>query len=129
MGYFLNTVTRIWETTLEAVGGHLTLGVGGILFLGFPASFWCGAYGYTVSAKAGLTVSASLIIGIILSASMGAIYMFFYSRMSNDSFAVMALASVLGMDALIRAWDSVTGGGLGIAGVQRFFPDPTLESL
>lgn len=129
MGYFLNTLSRIWETVLEAVGGHLTLGLGGILFLGFPASFWCGAYGYAVSAKAGLPVSVSLTIGIVLSAVMGVIFTFFYSRMSNDSFAVMTLASVLGMDALIRTWDSVTGGVLGIAGVPRFFPDQTLQSL
>ncbi len=129
MGYFLNTLTRIWETTLEAVGGHLTLGLGGILFLGFPASLWCGAYGYAVSAKYGLPIFISLIIGIALSSAMGAVYMFFYSRMSNDSFAVMTLASVLGMDALIRTWDSVTGGVLGIAGVPRFFPDQSLESL
>ena len=129
MGYFLNTLSKIWETTIAAVGGHLTLGLGGIIFLGFPASFWCGAYGYAVATKAGLSVSVSLIIGVALSAVIGAIFAFFYSRMSNDSFAVMTLASVLGMDALIRTWDSVTGGVLGIAGVPRFFPNQTLQSL
>lgn len=129
MGYFLNTISRIWETSLQAIGGHLTLGLGGIIFLGFPAAFWCGAYGYAIAAKSGFSIAAAIFVGVALSGIMGAVFTFFYSRMSNDSFAVITLASVIAMDALIRSWDSVTNGVLGISGVPRFFPDQTLGEL
>ncbi|RJQ28592.1 branched-chain amino acid ABC transporter permease [Candidatus Parcubacteria bacterium] len=120
MGYLFTTIARVWETSLAAIGGHLTLSLGGILFLGFPAAFWCGSYGYAVAAKAGASLGVSFAVGIGLAAIAGGIFAFFYSRMSNDSFAVITLASFLALEALIRSWDSVTGGVLGIAGVPRF---------
>ncbi len=129
MGYFLTVISEIWETSFQAMGGHLTLGLGGILFLGFPAAFWCGAYGYAVAAHAGVPIFISCIIGIALAVLSGVVFAFFYSRMSNDSFAVITLASVVAMDALIRSWDSLTGGMLGIAGVPRLSPGETLKEL
>jgi branched-chain amino acid transport system permease protein len=129
MGYFYTLVSRIWETSLTAIGGHLTLSLGGILFLGFPAAFWFGAYGYAIAAKAGVSLLVSLGVGIALSAALGVLFAFFYPRMSNDSFAVITLASVMACDALIRSWDSLTGGVLGIAGVPRLSIASTLGSL
>ena len=40
MGYIFTNISRIWETFLEAIGGHLTLGLGGILFLAAYSIFW-----------------------------------------------------------------------------------------
>ncbi|MBI2122412.1 MAG: branched-chain amino acid ABC transporter permease [Candidatus Sungbacteria bacterium] len=115
--------------TLQSIGGHLTIGLGGILFLGAPVALWGGAYGYAIAAKAGISLGTSFAIGVALAACAGAIFAFFYARMSNDSFAVITLASVLAVDALIRSWDSVTGGVLGIAGVPRFGFGQTLKNL
>ncbi|RJP45954.1 branched-chain amino acid ABC transporter permease [Candidatus Parcubacteria bacterium] len=129
MGYLFTTIARVWETSLAAIGGHLTLSLGGILFLGFPAAFWCGAYGYALAAKAGMSLGISFAIGGALAASAGGIFAFFYSRISNDSFAVITLASFLALEALIRSWDSVTGGVLGIAGVPRFSFAQALRGL
>ena len=129
MGYLFTVISRIWEASLAAIGSHLTLGLGGIFFLGFPVAFWTGAYGYAIAAKAGIAVVLSLVVGIALSAGAGALFAFFYSRMSNDSFAVITLASVLAAEALIRSWDSLTGGVLGIAGVPGIVPGQTLKSL
>src|SRR3989344_7511080 len=129
MGYFLTTISKIWETSLAAIGGHLTLSLGGILLLGLPASFWCGAYGYAIAAKSGLPLFAAGLIGLGLSALIGIIFAFFYVRLSNDSFAVVTLASMFAMDALLRSWDSLTGGVLGIAGVPRLGWGKTLGNL
>lgn len=129
MGYIFTTINRIWEAALSAIGSHLTLGLGGILFLGFPAAFWCGAYGYAIAARAGIPVGVSFVWGVVLALAAGVIFSFFYARISNDSFAVVTLASVLALEALIRSWDSVTGGVLGIAGVPRLIPHQTLYGL
>lgn len=129
MGYLFTTIIRIWETVLQSIGSHLTLGLGGILFLGSPVALWGGAYGYAVAAKSGISLGFSFALGIALAAGAGAIFAFFYTRISNDSFAVITLASVLAADALIRSWDSVTGGVLGIAGVPRLGFGQTLKDL
>ena len=129
MGYLLTNISRIWETFLEAVGGHLALGLGGILFLGFPVGFWCGAYGYAIAAHNGIALIPAVLIGLALSVAVGIIFAFFYARMSNDSFAVITLASVLAMEALLRSWDSMTGGVLGITGVPRLPWAHALEQL
>jgi len=129
MGYFVTTLSRVWEALLSTIGSHLTLSLGGILFLGFPVAFWAGAYGYAIAAKSGLTIGLSLLIGIAFALLLGIIFAFFYRRLSNESFAVITLASVLAAEALIRSWDSLTGGVLGIAGVPRFYSGQTLLSL
>jgi ABC-type branched-subunit amino acid transport system permease subunit len=129
MGYFFTIISATCETFFMAVGSHLTISLGGILFLGFPAAFWLGAYGYAIAAHAGISLFISFCIGVSLSAGAGALFAFFYSRMSIDSFAVISLASVLAVEALIRSWDSLTGGVLGIAGVPRPLFAATLKNL
>lgn len=129
MGYLTTTLSKIWEATLSAIGSHLTLSLGGILFLGFPVAFWGAAYGYAIAAKSGIAVGLSVSIGIGLALLLGFVFAFFYRRLGNESFAVITLASVLAAEALIRSWDSLTGGVLGIAGVPRFYSGQTLLSL
>ncbi len=129
MGYLITTASRIWEALLSAIGSHLTLSLGGILFLGFPVAFWAGAYGYAIVAKSGIAIGLSLFVGMDLALLSGIVFAFFYRRLSNESFAVITLASVLAAEALIRSWDSLTGGVLGIAGVPRFYRSQTLLSL
>jgi len=119
MGYLFTTIGRIFEGAIVSVGSHMTLSLGGILLLGFPAAFWGGAYGYAIAAQAGLGLPVAFLIGMGMAMVIGALFAFFYTRMSNDSFAVITLASVLALDALIRSWSSLTGGVLGIAGVPR----------
>ncbi len=119
MGYLASVISGIWEALLSASGAHLTVSMGGIFFLGFPAAFWFGAYAYSISAVAGVPLWLSLGIGIIFALLAGLLFAFFYARMSNDSFTVVTLASVLAVDALLRSWDSLTGGVLGIPGVPR----------
>lgn len=129
MGYFFTVLGRVWETAISALAGHLTLGLGGIVFLGFPTAFWGGAYGYAIAAREGISFWPACAIGILAAGVIGIVFAFFYSRLSDDSFSVVTLASVLAMEAFIRSWDSFTGGVLGIAGVPR--PDfaPTLGAL
>lgn len=119
MGYLYTQLARFWETITTSVGLHTTLSVGGISFFGFPVAFSASAYVFTIAMKNGgafgVAAGAAVIVGILL----GLGYIVMYRRLSNDSFAVFTLASVLAFDALVRSWDSVTGGVLGIAGVPR----------
>lgn len=119
MGYLYTQLARFFETLTTSIGLHATLSVAGISFFGFPVAFSASAYTFAIITKGGGTfwpaIAGALAAGVLL----GVGYVVMYRRLSNDSFAVFSLASVLAFDALVRSWDSVTGGVLGIAGVSR----------
>lgn len=119
MGYLYTQISRFWETSLNAIGSHLAISIGGIFFFGFPVAFSLGAYGFAIIAKSGISLWVSVLLTIILSTILGLGYALIYRKLSNDSFAVFTLASVLAFDALLHSWSSLTGGVLGIASVPH----------
>lgn len=72
-----------------------------------------------IALKMGLPMGWAMVLALGVSLAFGSAFAFAYSKLSNDSFAVLTLASLLAFDALLKSWDSVTGGVLGIAGVVR----------
>ena len=119
MGYLYTQIARFWETAILGVGEHLTMSVAGIFFFGFPVTFSLGAYIFAILAKGGVSLSVSVLAALAGSLIMGFLFSVLYRKLSNDSFAVFTLASVMAFDALLHSWDSLTGGVLGIAGVPK----------
>jgi branched-chain amino acid transport system permease protein len=119
MGYFLTLLALFSELAIICVGAHLVVSVAGILFLGLPVMFSLGAYALVISTKSGFDLWLAVIISLLLVLLLSIFFVFIYFKLSKDSFAVFTLISVLAFDALIKSWDSVTGGVLGIAGVVR----------
>lgn len=119
MGYLLTQLARLAETSITAVGTHLVVTVSGIFFLGIPAMLSVGAYGMVIPQQYGLSFAVSLLISFLLSFSVGMIFVILYFKLSRDSFMVFTFTSLLAIEAIIKSWDKVTGGVLGIAGVAR----------
>lgn len=119
MGYYFTQLGRIWEGMFISTGLHAVFSVGGIFFFGFPVVFSFSAYVFVLLQKAGIMFFPSVIFTLFASAILGFFYALLYRRMSHDSFTVFSFASVLAYDALIRSWDSLTGGVLGISGIVR----------
>lgn len=119
MGYIFTQIARFFEGLPISIGSHIAVSVSGIFFFGATVAFSLGAYVFTILAKAGNSIFISVILALLAAAALGIIYSFFYRKLSTDSFVVFTLASVLAFDALVRSWDSLTGGVLGISGVPR----------
>ncbi|KKQ79911.1 MAG: ABC transporter related protein [Parcubacteria group bacterium GW2011_GWC2_38_7] len=119
MGYFLTQLARIAENVAMSIGCHLTIAVGNIFFLGGSTMFCFGAYAVAISQKAGLDPWLSAIVAVLCSLVFSFLFVLAYIRLSNDSFTVFTLASMLAFEALVKSWDTVTGGVLGIAGIMR----------
>jgi branched-chain amino acid transport system permease protein len=119
MGYFFTQLARLCETAIMSVGAHLTIAVSGIFFMGIPVTFSLAAYALVIAQNFGLSLVVSLIISFsaVLIASL--IFVIAYLKLSDDSFTVFTLASILAFDAAVKSWDSLTGGVLGIAGISR----------
>lgn len=129
MGYIILQLARFFETLILAVGTHLAISVGGIFFFGFSVTYLIGSYAVAIAAEAGIGISSSILIAIGFSLLGGLLCALMYRRLSNDGFAVFMVASVFAFDAVLKSWDSVTGGTLGIAGIVRPSFAPTLTSL
>ncbi len=119
MGYLYTQIARFLENVVIETGQHLTMSIAGILFLGFPVSLSLGAYVFAIIEKTGDSMVLAVIGALCSSLVLGVLFALLYRRLSNDSFAVFSLASVLAFDAVLRSWDSLTGGVLGIPGVSR----------
>jgi branched-chain amino acid transport system permease protein len=119
MGYLLTTICQYFETLIGVTGVHLSLSVGGIFFLGFPVTFASGAYAMVIFEKQGLPLYLAVTISMIIALLIGFIFALAYIKLSNDSFTILTLASILACDAVLKSWDNVTGGVLGISGISR----------
>lgn len=119
MGYLYTQIARFLENAVIETGQYLSISVAGVLFLGFPVSFSLSAYIFTILGKEGIAISLAIMAALVSSLLLGVLFALLYRHLSNDGFVVFTLASVLAFDALLRSWDSVTGGVLGIAGVPK----------
>lgn len=119
MGYLILQCARFFETLIFSIGTHLTISVGGIFFFSFTVSYLLAAYVVAIAGEAGLSVGAGAALALAAALLIGVFFAALYRRLSADSFAVFMVASIFAFDALLRSWSSVTGGVLGIAGIER----------
>ncbi len=119
MGYLFTQLARYSEAAIMSAGAHLAVVVTNIFFLGIPVMSTLAAYALVIAQNQGISLiwSISIALGLVLEASL--VFVLAYLKLSADSFTVFTLASVLAFDAVLKSWDSVTGGVLGIAGVTR----------
>ncbi len=119
MGYWLTQLARIFETAVSAMGTHLAIAVSNIFFLGIPVMYALGAYAMVILQREGLALWPAAGVSLLIVIVCSFIFVAAYWKLSADSFTVFSLASVLAFDAVLKSWDSVTGGVLGLAGIVR----------
>ncbi len=129
MGYILTIIARFAENTVLGSAGQISYSIAGIHFFGIPVLASVAAYTLAICLHLGLGQGTSLLLSLI--AALGALGMFLiaYRKLETDTFAVFSLASILATDAVIRSWESVTGGALGISGITRPAFITSLDSL
>jgi branched-chain amino acid transport system permease protein len=119
MGYFLTVFTAFASMVIVGIGLHLLMSLGGVLFLAIPAVVQIAAYAYVLMVEAGVSMGLALAFSLILTLLTMGVFMLLYRRLSEDSFMVLTLASMLGVESLISSWTSITNGVLGIGGISR----------
>ncbi|MBT4936453.1 branched-chain amino acid ABC transporter permease [Candidatus Peregrinibacteria bacterium] len=120
MGYLLTTLCRFFETLIASIAAHLSFSLAGIFFLAFPVAFSFSAYVIVILQKQmDFTLSFAIISALLATGVLGAFFAYAYTKISNDSYAVLTLASLMAFDAVVKSWDAVTGGVLGISGITR----------
>jgi branched-chain amino acid transport system permease protein len=119
MGYLL-TILATFFTTLQSVTGiHGVFSLAGIFFLGSPVVMKLSIYALAIAQRAGVPPHYAFLIALGVAIVAGILFAYLFVKVSADSFAVLGLAALLASEALMRSWDDVTNGVLGISGIQR----------
>jgi branched-chain amino acid transport system permease protein len=120
MGYLLTVLTRFFWATVQGVAGQLSIGMAGIFLLSLSVCFSFSAYSFAILSK-NFTFSfwLTFVLSLGLTSLVGFLFSYLYTKVSKDSFTVLALSSILGFDALVKSFDGLTGGVLGISGILR----------
>ena len=120
MGYLFTVLTRFFWATVQGVAGQLSVGMAGIFLLSLSVCFSFSAYSFAILSKNfEFSFWITFIFSLGLTSLLGFLFSYLYTKVSKDSFTVLALSSILGFDAFVKSFDGLTGGVLGISGILR----------
>jgi branched-chain amino acid transport system permease protein len=118
--YYIDTLSLAALYALLAVGLNITVGLAGLLDLGYAAFYGIGAYAYGVaSVSAGVPFWAGLLLGGCVAAAFGALLGVVTLRLRGDYLAIVTLGFVQIVYLVLNNWESVTGGPNGILRIGR----------
>jgi branched-chain amino acid transport system permease protein len=113
------TVTLLW--VVLASGLNVIMGHGGLVNFGIGAFYGIGSYAAaSLAVKDGMPIEVCLVAGAVIAAAAAAVIgPVILARTRGFQFAIATLAVGLVVDDIFTNWTPVTGGVLGIAGIQR----------
>jgi branched-chain amino acid transport system permease protein len=124
--YHVNIMVSALIFVVLGLGLNITVGLAGLLDLGYIAFFAVGAYTYALlNSHFGLGFWICLPLGGLLGMLFGMVLGFPILRLRGDYLAIVTLGFGSITKIVLENWDTVTGGAAGIANIPR----PELFSL
>src|SRR3989338_1761831 len=124
--YYIDVLTLAGLYAVLALGLNISVGLAGLLDLGYIAFYAIGAYAYALlSTKVGISFWLALPIGGLFAACVGFILGIITLRLRGDYLAIVTLGFIHIVHLILNNWDSLTGGPNGILGIAR----PSLMSF
>ncbi|MEK7702892.1 MAG: branched-chain amino acid ABC transporter permease [Nitrospirota bacterium] len=118
--YYLDILTLALLYALLAVGLNITVGLTGLLDLGYAGFYAIGAYSYALlSTQMGFSFWLGLPFGAVIAATFGLFLGMITLRLSGDYLAIVTLGFVQIVYLVLNNWDSVTNGPNGILQVGQ----------
>lgn len=122
-GYVTTVAMMIVLWALLACGLNFIMGNAGYYHLGLGAFYGVGAYGSAlITLRLGYPMAAALVIMPLVAAAASAAIGPLILRTKGLHFAVATLALGMIVSDVTNNWVSVTGGPIGVAGIQRPAP-------
>jgi branched-chain amino acid transport system permease protein len=121
--YYLDVLTLALLYALLAVGLNITVGLTGLLDLGYAGFYGIGAYTYALlSTRLGLSFWLGVPLGGCVAALFGLLLGIVTLRLRGDYLAIVTLGFVQIVYLVFNNWDRVTNGPNGILHIRQ----PTL---
>ncbi len=124
--YIMDVGTTVLIYVLLGMGLNVTVGLAGLLDLGFVAFYAIGAYSFAIlSTKLGLGFWVCLPLSGLIAALFGVLLSMPILRLRGDYLAIVTLGFGEITRIVILNWQEFTGGPAGISGIPR----PTLFGM
>jgi len=118
--YYMDVLTLAGLYAVLAMGLNISVGLAGLLDLGYIAFYAIGAYTYALlSTKLGISFWLALPVGGLFAAGIGFILGIITLRLRGDYLAIVTLGFIHIVHLVLNNWDSLTGGPNGILGIAR----------
>lgn len=118
--YVLDVLTLAWLYVILALGLQTTVGLAGLLDLGYAAFYAIGAYAYALaSTRLGVPFWLGLPLGALVAAGFGVLLGVITLRLRGDYLAIVTLGFIQIVHLVLVNWDSVTNGPNGILNIGR----------
>jgi branched-chain amino acid transport system permease protein len=118
--YYMDVLTLAGLYAVLAMGLNISVGLAGLLDLGYIAFYAIGAYTYALlSTKLGISFWLALPAGGLFAAGIGFILGIITLRLRGDYLAIVTLGFIHIVHLVLNNWDSLTGGPNGILGIAR----------
>src|SRR4030067_2586170 len=118
--YHMDVLTLAGLYAVLAMGLNISVGLAGLLDLGYIAFYAIGAYTYALlSTKRGISFWLALPVGGLFAAGIGFILGIITFRLRGDYRSIVRLGFIRILYLVLNNWDSLTGGPNGILGKAR----------
>lgn len=118
--YHVNIMVNALIFVVLGLGLNITVGLAGLLDLGYIAFFAVGAYTYALlNSNFGLGFWTCLPLGGLMGMLFGTVLGFPILRLRGDYLAIVTLGFGSITKIVLENWDTVFGGAAGIAGIPR----------
>ena len=118
--YHVNVMVSALIFVVLGLGLNITVGLAGLLDLGYIAFFAVGAYTYALLTKHfGLGFWTCLPLGGVMGMLFGIVLGFPILRLRGDYLAIVTLGFGSITKIVLENWDTLFGGAAGIAGIPR----------
>jgi len=118
--YHVNVMVSALIFVVLGLGLNITVGLAGLLDLGYIAFFAVGAYTYALLSKNfGLGFWTCLPLGGVMGMLFGVVLGFPILRLRGDYLAIVTLGFASITKIVLENWDTVFGGAAGIANIPR----------
>lgn len=118
--YYIDVLTLAGLYAVLALGLNISVGLAGLLDLGYIAFYAIGAYTYALlSTKLGVSFWLALPIGGLIASGIGWTLGIITLRLRGDYLAIVTLGFIQIVHLILNNWDSLTGGPNGILGIER----------
>ena len=118
--YYIDVLTLAGLYAVLALGLNISVGLAGLLDLGYIAFYAIGAYTYALlSTKLGISFWLALPIGGLIASGIGWTLGIITLRLRGDYLAIVTLGFIQIVHLILNNWDSLTGGPNGILGIAR----------
>ncbi|HCO97701.1 MAG: Inner-membrane translocator [Thermotoga sp. 50_1627] len=125
-GFILTLLNLTFIYSIAAMGLNVIMGYAGQISIGHAAFMSVGAYTSAILVQRfSIPIPVSILIAIVFGAIVGMVLGFPALRLKGFYLAIVTMGFVVAIEQMFGAWETLTGGHIGLRNIKLFGSDTT----